>query len=316
MARKISGLFSFAPKCKISAMRTKKNLTLFICFLLASVFAYAQGSKDDLDSLLDDAPKAYFKASLDYLSDNIYLGRKDSVATPYITPAIEYHFKSGIFLSGSISYLSTEHRIDVSTLGAGYGFSKGKWDGEFIAEKYFYSSQSYSVRSEQKGDMNASIGYDFGFINPSVSGFINFGTKSDYGTSFTLEHTFLLFDEKIDVTPSFVANASTQNYYSAYYKKRKYVKTKKGKKITYSANANTQDASKFKLLDYEFSAPLNYVVKRFTFNFTPTVAVPVNPSVVTLTLTPKTGPSITKTFTENIGTSFFWSAGISYKIKK
>lgn len=267
------------------------------------------------DSLQNEKPKPYFKASIEYLNNSVYLGRKDSVAIPYLTPELSYHFKSGVYLNASLSYLPDESRIDVSTLGGGYAFSKKKWDGEITAEKYFYNSQSYNVNAESKGEVSGSIGYDLGFAEPQLSGFVNFADKNDYGSSFSLAHYFSLFHDHANLGPTFVINASTQNSYALYYQKRKYAKNRKGKKVNYTITANTVNTSQFKILDYEFSTPLEYEVKRFDFSFTPTVAVPVNPSTVILSVKSSNGPSTSRMFTENLSTSFFWSVSIAYKIK-
>jgi hypothetical protein len=288
-------------------------LTFITCSLLISIAAFAQ---DETDSLQTDLPKSYFKASLEYLNNSVYLGRKDSVNIPYLTPEISYHFKSGFFLNASASYLPAESRIDESTIGGGYAFSKKKWDGEFSAEKYFYSSKSYNVKAETKGDVSATIDYDAGFITPGISTFIDFSAKNDYGGSFSLEHDFSLFHDNMDLSPSFVVNASTQNSYAQYYQKRKYAKTKKGKALGYSVTANTFNTSNFKILDYEFSVPIDYTVKRFTLSFTPVYAIPVNPNTVVLTIKTLNGNTNTKTFTENLGNSFYWSFGVAYKIKE
>jgi hypothetical protein len=291
-------------------MRTK-SVPLLISFLLFAVFAFSQ---DETDSSQTNTPKSYFKASVEYLNNSVYHGRKDSLAIPYLTPQLYYHFKSGIFIDASISYLTAESRTDLSTIGGGYSFSKKKWYGEISAEKYFYSSQSYNVKAETKGSLMGSLSYDAGFIEPSLSSSVSFSSKNDYGASFNLEHYFSLFHDRADITPSFAVNASTQNSYAQYYQKRKYAKTRKGKTLGYTATANTLNTSNFKILDYEFSAPIECTAKRFTFSFTPTYTIPVNPATVLLTIKTSGGTTATRTFTENLSNSFFWTFGISYKI--
>src|ERR1700733_16109732 len=59
---------------------------------------------EDNDSLIHR--KSHFMASLTYLNNNVYLGRRDSVATPYLTPTFGYYHKSGLYISGSASYLA------------------------------------------------------------------------------------------------------------------------------------------------------------------------------------------------------------------
>src|SRR5690348_14066239 len=92
-------------------------LPLLLQFLFISVFAQ--------DSL-DEKKTSYLKISGEYLSDNVYNGRKDSTVIPYLTPSVGYYHKSGLFLVASASWLSTEHRLDELTFQGGYSFSKNK----------------------------------------------------------------------------------------------------------------------------------------------------------------------------------------------
>src|ERR1700674_4101386 len=66
--------------------------------------------------------KSYWQAGINYLSDNVYLGRKDSVKIPYISPSIGYYDKSGFYVNGSLSLLpsSGNSHIDMASLEAGY----------------------------------------------------------------------------------------------------------------------------------------------------------------------------------------------------
>src|SRR2546423_10775807 len=178
-------------------MKKLSALTFAALCLLFYKTSSAQ-EKDDKE----EKDNSYFKVGLSYLSDNVYLGRKDSVAIPYLTPSLGYYHKSGLFITASGSYLSTESRMDAVTIEAGYSFSKNKLDGEFSVGKDFYSNQSYSVKSEMQGDASAFLGYDLGFIKPSVTGTLSFGTTTDYAATLGVEHAFTTSDEKLDITPS------------------------------------------------------------------------------------------------------------------
>ncbi|MEP6746080.1 MAG: hypothetical protein ABJB86_00055 [Bacteroidota bacterium] len=294
----------------------KRTTVIFLLCLLA-IGAFAQE-----DSVKKTAPavallKSYFAVGTSYLTNSMYNGRKDSTATPYITPTLGYYDKSGFFVSGSLSYLakSGSSRIDLFNISAGYDFDFGNFDGEISANKSFYNSHSTNVKSQVTGSISASGGYDFTYIKPTVDAGINFGTKSDYLLSFGLEHTFYKLHDKLQFTPSFLANGSTQNYYGSYYNKRKVGGKRKKAGITYDVTATVEDASQFKMLDYEFSLPIIYVVKRFSFILTPVYVLPVNPALVTVELKPEAGGStITRTSFETISNTFYCSFGVSYKL--
>jgi hypothetical protein len=272
------------------------------------------------DSAKDIIPKkSYWQAGINYLSDNVYLGRKDSVKIPYISPSIGYYDKSGFYVNGSVSYLpsSGNSRIDMASLEAGYSILVNEFEGQIAANKSFYSSKSTNVRSEVKGSLSSSLGYNFGFIKPTLQGEVSFGTKTDYAMGLGLEHTFYLAGDKIDITPEGFTNFSTQNFYGSYYNRRRYTGKRKRKStgiLYYDISADVSNVAKFKLLDYEFSAPINYTLGKFVFDFTPTIAVPMNPAEISLHFKPSTGAPFSRTFREKLGDSFFFQAGVTFQL--
>ncbi len=257
--------------------------------------------------------KSYGKLTLNYLTNSVYNGRQDSLKTPYLTPMLGYYAKSGFFVDGSFSYLtrSGSNRIDLATIDMGYDFSAGNFDGEVMGSKYYYNSASTNVKSEISSSLAASAAYDFGFIHPTLLGTLNFGKSTDYALMFSLDHAFYAAHDNLVITPTVLMNASTQNYYASYYNNRKY----KVKKKTYlEINADVAQASKFKPLDYEFTMPVDYTVKDFTFSFLPSFAIPVNPAVVTVTAKASAGSAtITRTATEKTSNVFFCAFEVSYK---
>jgi hypothetical protein len=279
---------------------------------------------DSIDRELNDLmyhKKSYFRAGLNYLENNVYFGRKDTVLTPYINASLGYYHKSGLFVSASASYLPSggQSRVDLVTAEAGYSFTAGKFQGQATAVKYFFNNQSNNVEADLEGNVSFFGAYDFGFIKPIITPSVNIGNKLDFGMTLGIEHTFYSDNNKFDITPIFNVNGSTQNYYNSYYRDRKF-----RKKLIRIFNpqelvvtGEVLKAAQFKILDYEFSLPLNYIFGRVTFNFTPTYVIPVNPAMVTITgtLTTQSGAIITRTKTipEKIENSFFWQAGLAYR---
>jgi hypothetical protein len=268
-----------------------------------------------LDSLLKPA-KSYFQAGISYLSNNVYMGRKDTVSIPYITATAGYYHKSGLYINTSASYLPNANpgRIDLFTIEGGYNFKAGKFEGQANADKFFYSSESNNVKAELKGSLSFFGSYDFGFIKPTITPALNIGNKLDFALTVGLEHTFYADNDALDITPAINANGSTQNYYNSYYKERKFRIKKNGVIVPKaSISGAVDDAAAFKILDYEFTIPVNYTIKKFTFNFTPVYAVPVHPAMVTITTqVANLAPKI-RTGAEKVSNSFFWQAGVTYK---
>ncbi len=259
------------------------------------------------------ARKSYGLVSLNFINNSVYNGRKDSLNTPYLTPSLGYYHKSGLFVEGSASYLlrSGSGRFDLFTLGAGYDFFLGNFEGQLVAEKYFYNSSSTNVAAEVKGVLSATAAYDLPFIRTWLQPGISFSTKNDYWLSWGLDHSFLP-GEKWEITPSFTLNAETRNYYSSYFGNRRY-RPRRGPAAP-TVTASMPDASKLKIQDYEFSIPVSFSVNRFTFGFTPFLAIPANPAVVILTIKPPVAPAYTKKITEKTENSFYFSMDISFNL--
>ncbi len=296
----------------------KKLLTALLAVLPCS-FLLAQGDTAHADVLpsAKAADHAYFAASLGYISNATYNGRKDSLATPYINTTVGYYAKSGFFADAGISYLaqSGSSRIDLFSLEAGYDFSKGNFDGSVSASKLFYNKNSTNVKSEVTGTLTVLTGYDLNFIKPTLEAGINFGTNPDYFLTLGLEHSFTAAAGKLQITPGMVANGSTQNFYTSYYNKRKVGGRKKNAGVTYDVTADVQDAKKFKLLDYETTLAFVYTCHKFSFVLTPGYVIPVNPAVIVTTIKPTNGlAGTTRTNTETISNTFYISAGITLKL--
>lgn len=269
----------------------------------------------ELDELLGKK-KSYFQVELNFLSNNVFLGRKDSVAIPYITPSVGYYHKSGLYLNALASYLpsSGQNRFDLFTIEGGYAHKFGNFDMQLTGSKFFYSSSSYNVESEIEANAVVALDYNLKFITPVVQGMIIFGPRTDYAASFGLEHSFYAMKNNLTITPSVMANASTQNYYNSYYEFRRYALKRLKKVINYTISAKVEDASKFKVLDYELSLPVNYSVKKFTFNITPVYALPVNPSQLHVVIKTASGIQLfNKHYTEKLTDSFFFQASVAYK---
>jgi hypothetical protein len=259
------------------------------------------------------AKRSHWVAGTTYQSDDVYLGRKDSVSIPYITPSIGYHDKSGLFITGSASYLpgKNANRIDVATIEGGYSYTSDKFNAEFSAAKDFYSDQSFAVTSAIKGRLSASLSYDFGPIEPSMDLGAEFSDNADIGVTLGLGHSFEIIEDHFEVAPTFHVNAATQNFYGNYFSKRRYSAKRSG--TNSNIVASIASASKLQLMDYEFEATFEYTIdKKLKLNFTPTLAIPVNPMTITLTDKSTGGNKTARNTTENLNTTFFFSLGFAY----
>jgi len=272
-----------------------------------------------MDSVFADASifktKSFWLANINYLNNNVYLGRKDSVPSPYVTASLGYFHKSGLFVNASASYLTEpgQGRIDLAEIDGGYSLITKKFEGILTISKYFFSSESYNVRSEIEGSADIFSAYDLEFIKPTLQVTLNFGDNTDYAATIGFERTFFAIKKALSITPTVVMNASTQNYYNNYYRLRRYALKRLEKRFpNFSITAYIENPSQFKILDYEGSIPISYSIKQFSFNFTPSFAIPENAAIVDATVTTRFGNVTKKIAKEKLRESFFFTAGVSY----
>ncbi|MBS1605346.1 MAG: hypothetical protein JST42_21960 [Bacteroidetes bacterium] len=288
-------------------------LTIAACRPEASIAQTASDSAKPYRS------RSYLEIAVNYQSDNVYLGRKDTVRLPYVIPTFTYNHRSGIYLSASAAWLNAAdaNRIDLVTLDLGYSVKKGHYTGDYWFSKYFYNKDASSVTSGIPASLNMSDGYDLGFLKPTLDLTLDIATHLDFQTGFGLEHKFTAFDDDLEITPRIAANASTLNFYDSYYRNRRFRK-QKGKTIitgTEQITAVVTNASAFRIMDYEASLPLSYSLGSLIFSCTPSYVIPVHPSVISVTRTYSvtTIPGTTKLQTEQLSNTFFFTAGLSWQ---
>jgi len=271
------------------------------------------------DSAKPHRSSSYFEIAVNYQSDNVYLGRKDTVRLPYIIPTITYNHRSGLYLSASAAWLDAAdvNRIDLITLDLGCSLKKGHYTGDYWFSKYFYNKDASSVTSGIPASLNMSNGYNLGWVKPTLDLTLDIATHLDFQAGLGLEHKFTAFDDNLEITPRIVANASTLNFYDNYYRNRRFRKQKGKTTITGTEQitGSVTNASAFRIMDYEASIPLSYSLGSLMFSCTPSYAIPVHPSVISVTRTYSvtTIPSTTRLQTEQLSNNFFFTAGLSWQ---
>jgi hypothetical protein len=255
---------------------------LAVALLLTTHIALGQPQQGKPGDIGDDPyeHKSYFMCGVNYLSDNVYLGRRDTAMISYLSPYLGYHDKSGIYTSAMASYgpFSKQSHVDLLTLEAGYDHSFGDhFNGGFNVDKFFYNKQTVSIRGNTKAGVGIFGQYTNDWIEPQANFDLNFGKKTDYVFGLALDHDFNIGKTGLELIPTVMANAATSHFYDEYLVTRQ-LKKNKNLKIT-KAIAN---AAKFKLMDVEFSTKINYRVSKWLFTCIPTYVLPLNPAAITL----------------------------------
>jgi hypothetical protein len=264
-----------------------QKLYVAVLLFLISSAAKAQTSPADL-AAQPEQKTGSVKFGISYLSNNVFMGRSDTTRTPTILPNVKYSFANGIYVSGSLYYISNrkKNKVDGGDLSAGYDFDiTDDLTGSVSYTKLFYNSNSTVVGSAISSTFNGTLSYDIGNIVTPTVGFDFNLNKQNFGNdlffNFGLAHDFSsegIFGQKdvFIISPTAALNIGTQNFFDAYLTKKKYrnaTKTAAENKLIASESAYLNE---FKLLDYEFSVPLEYKTGNVMLTFIPTYSFAKN----------------------------------------
>ncbi len=287
-----------------------KTLVLVLTILFTGLVT-AQNN-EVTESVNKSIDSSYIALSLNYISDAVFMGRKDSISTPYLYPSITFHHKSGFYANGSFSYLtkSNESRVDLSLITLGYDFRIKKFEGDISVTKYFFNENSYNVISQVETDLTVSLAYDFDVIKFGVmaSSFFSNDSNTDLILVSELSRDFITKNQRFQTSPTIGAYFGSQNFYEQYY-----INTQFGSgqgqgqggndNVLIQNNIKINESEKFNLMAIELSLPIWYVYKSYAFLFAPNLVLPQNESELSI------DNIVVK---ENLETTFYWMLGVSY----
>jgi hypothetical protein len=286
-----------------------RNIVMTIIATAYIQTAWAQGLvKHDSTQVGSNNKTSKVNLRLQYTSDWIYAGRKDSLPAPYLTPSILYAHHSGFFVKGFLSYLTTEKRIDVWGVGVGYRMNKGNLYWGIGGELRLFNDSSYAVQSSVSSIAYSYLGYDLPWLETTVdiNGF--FGDTGDILFGLELGKTFFLAENKLSIYPNVYGLWGTQQYYSEYYTYKSTTQRKKQGQggavpppnIAYNV---MEEATKFKFLSIDLGIALKYRINNLSIDFLPYYVIPYNAATF------KTDNTISK---ENLKNSFYYNLGINF----
>jgi hypothetical protein len=267
----------------------------------------------------DSTPPArsHFQLNVVYESNDVYLGRTDSTVLPLVTPQISYIFKNGfeIDFNVGINVAAPSPTINSYSFDVSYSFNPGNYSGSATLTASNYSPNSGSPNAASQGSLAYNNSYDFGFIEPSLNLTWTFAKTPDYQLTFALQHEFdFLNNGNLSLTPTATMNASTQNIYNSYYQNKRFSIPRHGKPplpANVTLSGEVLNSGEFQIMDYEYSAPVNFTAGKWSFDFTPTYAVPVNPADIKLTAKVN-NQSSSKTYKETLPNTFYFQVGVTY----
>ena len=295
-------------------MKNKRSIYSFLSlyiFFSASLF-----SQNVIEFATKKNENSYTTIAVNYINDAVFMGRKDSISSPYLYPSLSYHHKSGLYAKSSFSYLtkSNESRIDLYLFTLGLDFNTTKFYADISATKYFFNTDSYNIISEVKTDITANLKYDFNIFNIAImaSNYFNDNNTSDFFLSTELSHDFITTNNKFQFSPTIGAHFGSQNFYETYYTNKQISEggnssgngSGTGTGTTTTTTTTITESEKFKIMAIEFSLPIWYINKKYTLSFLPVFAIPQSETTILI------DDTLEK---ENLKNTFYWILGVSYK---
>ncbi|NNL00663.1 MAG: hypothetical protein HKP39_00165 [Eudoraea sp.] len=260
-----------------------------------------------------DEDFSYFLGDVSYINDYVFMGRRDSIAAPYLFPSIGYYNKSGFFADASLSFLtgSEASRVDLALISTGYNYVSEKFSVGISGTAYFFNEESNNVMSAVVGDLTGIISYDFKLLETTLylSNYFNDGSKNDFIGGLMFDRAFYALSKNLLINPRISFYAGSQYFYQQYFRSSR-LGNRKGKGmgntgsgVPNSNMVNIEEVQKFKFLNIELEIPFHYTYKHFIFSFNPMLALPQSSTTIYNEDT---------LITEDLEPVFYWSAGISY----
>ncbi|NCX96255.1 MAG: hypothetical protein EBX41_07555 [Chitinophagia bacterium] len=244
---------------------------------------YAQGELYRIKERYEDDPfdgLTYYSVGANYLSNNIYMGRRDSVRQPYYTVYAGIQMSLGFYISAGASYSRSRSnlgRFDLISVTGGYDntFFKDRLLTGFQIEGSFYHPSSENIKGSitQTVMVYAKIKSDV--IEPQITFTSNQASGADNIITFSADHIFRFLDNKLLLTPMVAFNYGSLHYYDDYLLKRF---KKMDKNLV--ANKAIANAEATKPLDLELSGKATYNTNGWQFNFVPTIYLAFSPATV------------------------------------
>ena len=250
-------------------MKSKYSIKFLFIFIFTSIFSNKLSAQEEKN--------VNVTVGLSFQNDMQYLGRKDSIKTPVITPNIRVKLKNGIFAEIEGFYDTKQSKIAGGYGAAGYEFDKDKWGGSAFLSQYIFNNDTNLVKSELSTGIGASLYYNFGFVTANVEPNYTFGNSKSFvlGTGLSKDIEIKSGDNQFEISPKVYTWFGNQSFVENHYETQQihHGKSPNFKTIT---TTTTTNVDKFQLMDIEASVPVSYSISKFKIFAEPLLAFPQN----------------------------------------
>jgi len=233
--------------------------------------------------------KNSFKAGVQYISNQTYLGRTDSLQLPVITPSVNFTIHGGFYIKASGYFnLSKNHKgFDGVSIEPGWEFSKNNLSGSISVDKNFISDSSNLIIAPVKASAEFYLGYETKIVTPFIgSGYLFSKEGNDYfvygGISRSVTLTKADKEPSVSIEPSFSLSGGTQQFYYSFLKT--YAANGRGKGRGRNSGSGSvpvtqtieEQSKKFALLSAAFEMPITFTENKIEFKIDPAWESPLN----------------------------------------
>lgn len=269
-------------------MRTPIFLTVLICFCCKT---YCQTSDENQQ-------KTQVQAGVQFISNQTYAGRTDSLTLPVLIPEFNLNFPKGFFINtkGYINLSGGKTTFDGVSIEPGYSLSKNNWNGSLSVIKNFISDSSNLIIAPVNASIEFYLNKETKIITPFIGWeYVFSGEGNDFITygGFSKLISFTKEDKKVSVQeePAISLTAGSQNFYYSFLKSfssngngaarssgrgRGRGNSGGGTGTTTITQTVETQSKNFSLLSYAVELPLIVSSSKIKWVTTPTLEVPVN----------------------------------------
>jgi hypothetical protein len=265
----------------------KKILVLF-SFLFAGIYCYSQSDSSEKE-------KTRISAGLQFISNQTYAGRTDSLKLPVMIPEFNLEFPHGFFVNtkGYLNLSGGKTSFDGITIEPGYEFSKKNWNGSFSVIKNFMSDSSNLIIAPVNASLEFYLNKETKLVTPYLGSEYVFSAEGNdlivYG-GLSKNIRFSRTDAKadFDVEPSLGLTGGSQNFYYSFLKsyasngqsrgsgKGKGRGSSGSSTSTNGSSTAQQESKTFSLLSSSFELPFTLTAHKFKWITTTALEMPVN----------------------------------------
>jgi hypothetical protein len=268
-------------------------MTKKLVFIVVTLTCINRTNAQSTDST-SNSKKEKFSAGVKYISNQSYVGRKDSLKLPVITPYINFETHFGLYAkaTGYVNLSQGNTGFDGVGIETGYEFSKKNWNGNIAFVKNFISDNSNLIIAPVKESLEFYLEKENKIVTPSIGAEYLFSSEgNDFIAYAGLAKSITLVEKDtaalFAIIPAVDLNAGTQNFYTSFlknYAKNAQRKKKASNQTTKSGSVTKtveEENQSFSLLSASFELPLDFTKGKFEWKTTPALEVPFNLSTGT-----------------------------------